>query len=69
MTGKNETDNVINFPTPKRLTDEQQAYWLAQAGYWGEHEEIAMRQLEYAQRMREHALRNLGMLGIEKGLQ
>lgn len=59
---------IIYLPTPDKMTPEQRQHWLDQAGYWSEHEEIAQRALEYAQRQRENALRMLGMLGIERGL-
>lgn len=63
-----ETNNVVYMPTPKILTPEQRDYWHMQAAYWGEHEEISQRAIEYAQRQRENALRMLGMLGVERGL-
>ena len=62
-------DNVINFPTPQTMTPDQRQHWLDQAGYWGEVEETAQRALEYAQRQRENALRMLGMLTTERGLE
>lgn len=60
---------VIFMPVPDALTPEQREYWHTQAAYWGEHEEYAIRALEVAQRGRENALRMLGMLGVEKGLE
>lgn len=62
---------LIHFPTPKpeSLTPEQRQHWLAEAGYWGEREEIAQADLEQAQRKREDALRILGMIGVERGLE
>jgi len=47
-------DNVRYLPVPKELTPEQRAHW--------EH------QLEVSERAREYALRMLGRLGVEKGL-
>lgn len=57
------------LPIPKSLTPEQREYWQGQAAYWGVQEENAMTALEYAQRQRESALRMLGMLGVEQGLE
>lgn len=50
-----EKDNVILLPPPKELTPEQRAHW----------EDT----LEVAERLRENALRMLGRLGTEKGLE
>lgn len=60
---------IIYLPVPNNVTPEQRQHWFDQAGYWGEVEENAQRALEYAQRQREAALRMLGMLGVEKGLE
>lgn len=46
---------ILHLPTPKELTDEQMEYWEDQ--------------LEIAERAREYALRMLGRLGIERGLE
>lgn len=64
-----EKDNIRYLPTPTELNPEQREYWLGQAGYWGVKEEDAMTALEYAQRQREVALRMLGMLPVERGLE
>ena len=45
---------IIDMPVPKALTAEQQSYWEEK--------------LEIAERAREYALRMLGRLGIERGL-
>lgn len=66
MSGSKEA-KIYYLPT-QRLSPEQRQHWFDQAGYWGEQEEAAARALEYAQRQREHALRMLGMIGIERGL-
>jgi len=60
---------VIHLPTPETLTPDQRQHWFDQAGYWGEQEEAAHRALEYAQRQRENALRMLGMIATERGLE
>lgn len=60
---------VIQFPTPGELTPEQREYWQSQAAYWGVREEDAFKSLEVAQRSRQKALRMLGMLAVEKGLE
>lgn len=60
---------IVHLPVPETLTPEQRQHWHDQAAYWGVHEEAAAKALEVAQRGRENALRMLGMLGIEKGLQ
>ena len=52
------------MPTPKELTPDQKQHWLDQAGYWGEVEEMAARQLEVAQRNTQDALRMLGTLAV-----
>jgi len=59
---------VIYLPPPDDVTPEQRQHWQEQAAYWGVKEEDAMTALEYAQRQRENALRMLGMLGVERGL-
>lgn len=59
---------VIQFPTPESITPEQRDYWQGQASYWCVKAEDAMTALEYAQRQRENALRMLGMLAAERGL-
>jgi hypothetical protein len=59
---------VIYLPVPEQLTSEQRQHWQSQAAYWGVREEDAQTALEYAQRQRENALRMLGMLGVENGL-
>lgn len=46
---------IIYLPTPNRLTEDQREYWEGV--------------LENAERMRENALRMLGRLGVEKGLE
>lgn len=53
---------VIYLPTPKKLTPEQTAHWEAEATKWGDIEENAYK-------MREEALRMLGKLGFENGLE
>lgn len=53
---------IIYLPTPDELTPEQKQHWLDEAAYWGVVEEDAARK-------REDALRMLGMIGIEKGLE
>lgn len=58
---------VVYMPIPQ-LTSEQRQHWQEQAAYWAVHEEYAERALEVAQRGRENALRMLGMLATEKGL-
>ena len=60
---------VIAFPTPGELTPEQRDYYHKQAAYWGVREDDAYTALEYAQRQRQKALRMLGMLGVEHGLE
>ena len=60
---------IIYLPVPEKLTPEQREYWHSQAAYWGVHEENAEKALEVAQRGRENALRMLGMLGVERGLE
>lgn len=52
---------LIVLPTPKELTIEQRQYWELEAEKWGDIEEKAYE-------MREHALRMLGRIGIEEGL-
>lgn len=47
-------DNIRYLPTPKELTPEQRDYWEEQ--------------LEVCERAMETALRMLGRLGTEKGL-
>lgn len=49
-----KVDNVIYMPAPEVLTDEQRRHW----------EQV----YEDADRLRENALRMLGLLGIERGL-
>ncbi len=46
---------VIDMPVPKELSPEQRVHWE--------------NQLEAAERAVEYALRMLGRLGIEKGLE
>jgi hypothetical protein len=60
---------LIHLPTPESITPEQREYWQGQAAYWCIKQEDAMTALEYAQRQREAALRMLGMLGTERGLE
>lgn len=60
---------VINMPVPEYLTPEQRQHWQDQAAYWGVREEDAHTALEVAQRNREHALRMLGMIGVERGME
>lgn len=50
-----EGAEIIYLPVPKQLTPEQQEYWEDQ--------------LEKAERAVENALRMLGRLGIERGLE
>lgn len=52
---------IIYLPVPNQLTPEQKQYWLDEAAKWGVIEEDAARR-------REDALRMLGMIGIERGL-
>ena len=52
---------VVYLPVPDKLTAEQKQHWLDEAARWGVIEEEAARN-------REEALRMLGMLGIERGL-
>ena len=59
---------LIYLPTPAKLTPEQRRHWHDQAAYWGVHEEYVQTALDYAQRQRENALRMLGMIGVENGL-
>lgn len=59
---------IIQFPVPQEMTGEQRQHWHDQAAYWCVVEENAMTALEYAQRQRENALRMLGMIGVERGL-
>jgi len=59
---------IIYLPTPDNITPEQREHWQEQAAYWCIKAEDAMTALEYAQRQRENALRMLGMLGVERGL-
>lgn len=59
---------LIFMPTPSHLNPEQRVHWREQAAYWACREEDAVAALEYAQRQRENALRMLGMIGVEKGL-
>ena len=53
---------VIYLPQPGDLTPEQKQHWLDQAAYWGVVEEDAARK-------REDALRMLGMISTENGLE
>lgn len=46
---------ILHLPTPKELTPEQRQHWEDQ--------------LEVAERAREYAMRMLGRLGIERGLE
>jgi hypothetical protein len=62
-------ENVTYLPIPETLTAEQREHWQSQAAYWGVREEDAMAAVEYAQRQREHALRMLGILSVEHGLE
>lgn len=64
-----ERDNVVYLPVPQTLTPEQRVHWHDQAAYWACREEDAERALEYAQRQRENALRMLGMIATEQGLE
>jgi hypothetical protein len=59
---------VIFMPVPATLTLPQREYWQEQASYWLIKQEDAERALDYAARQRDNALRMLGMLGIERGL-
>jgi hypothetical protein len=63
-----EIDNVVYLPI-KPTTPEQRQHWLDQAAYWLVKQEDAERAVEYAGRQRENALRILGMIGVENGLQ
>jgi hypothetical protein len=64
-----EFNNIRYLPTPETLTPDQRDHWHTQASYWAVKEEDAERAVEYAGRQRENALRMLGMVGIEQGLQ
>lgn len=59
---------VVNLPEP-RLSPEQRQHWHEQAAYWGVQEEASKRALDYAQKQRGHALRMLGMLASQSGLE
>ena len=61
-------DNVVFLPRPSTLTSEQQQHWSAEAAYWKAQAEAAAQALEYAERRREGALRILGLLALEEGL-
>lgn len=50
-----EQDNVRYLPTPEKLSPEQTEHWE--------------RALEKAERAREYALRMLGRIGVELGLE
>lgn len=63
-----DKDNVAHLPVPGQLTPTQRQHWLDQAAYWEVREEDSAKSLEYAQRQRQRALRILGMLPEEKGL-
>ena len=60
---------IIFMPRPKTLTPEQREAWHQEAAYWEEIGRRALLDYEMAQRRREDALRMLGMLGVEKGLE
>lgn len=53
---------IIYLPRPDDLTPEQKQHWLDEAAHWAIVEEDAARK-------REDALRMLGMIGIERGLE
>ena len=57
------------MPTPESLTPQQREHWQDQAAYWAIKQEDAERAVEYAARQRENALRMLGMIGVENGLE
>lgn len=59
---------VIYLPKPNRLTPEQRQHWHSVAAEAEFEEEKALLDLQRAQRKREDALRILGMLGAERGL-
>lgn len=61
MSVNHENATIYFLPTPTELTPEQRQHWEDEATKWGDIEEEA-----YAKR--EYALRMLGQLGIERGL-
>ena len=67
MAEREHLAKVIYLPTPT-LTPEQRESWQQDAAYWEILETVAQRHLEHIQRRREAALRMLGMIGTERGL-
>lgn len=61
-----EQDNVVSIDKYRERRDNRQA--LARAAYWALIIEDSHRSLEYAERQREDALREAGMLPEERGL-
>lgn len=62
-----ETNNVVSIEEFKERKNIKEA--MARAAYWAVIIEDTYRALEYAERQREDAMRDAGMLSEEKGLK
>jgi hypothetical protein len=60
---------IYHLPPPKELTPEQRLHWQERAADWEIQAEDSLRAYEYACRQRESALRMLGMIAVERGLE